>query len=405
MKKLVLLFILFLSMLSVSLYAQESFKVNSQIRPRLILDNRDFSSTTNSNSYTEMRTRLGVSFSPSQDISGFVQLQDSRIWGTEPSTLSNTANVDLHQAYLKINNLFSMPVEFKAGRLELTCGNERLIGVVGWSNIGRAFDGAVLSINSNKIKGNVFYVSEVEKLKADNVDDQILSGAALDFILNETHKLETILIWQRSIPSALLNRFTLGGFIDGKIENFSHMAEAAYQTGEITASGKTLDVAAYMIAYNANYNFGGSLNPSIGAGIDLLSGDENNTDNNYKVFNTLYGTNHKYYGYMDYFINLPVDTYGLGLMDLIGRFSFTPIENLKASANFHIFKSNVDAKLLGGNTSNDFGSELDFVFNYKYNNNAAFEFGFSFFSPGEIFKEKKGKDTSTWSYLMVTVNL
>ncbi len=69
-----------------------------------------------------------------------------------------------------------------------------------------------------------------------------------------------------------------------------------------------------MFALNIKYKFDSPVKPTIGVGIDYLSGDDG-TDDDYNVFNTLYATNHKYYGFMDYFINLPNDTYGKGLMD------------------------------------------------------------------------------------------
>jgi len=60
--------------------------------------------------------------------------------------------------------------------------------------------------------------------------------------------------------------------------------------------------------------------------------------------------------------------------------------------------------LLSGSKSNSFGTELDFVTSYSYNKNVTFEGGASFFNAGDIFKEKRGKDTATWFYLMAVVN-
>ncbi|MBM4170917.1 MAG: hypothetical protein FJ214_03495 [Ignavibacteria bacterium] len=405
MKKNFLLILTILTITTALSFAQETFKLSAQVRPRFEFDKKGFNNNFKAKTYTSLRTRLGVSFMPLKDVSGFIQVQDSRVFGEVANTLSNFKNVDLHQAYFKIENLFALPIDLKIGRMELAYGPERLIGAVNWSNVGRSFEGAVLTINGEKFKADIFDLQEFERFNyGDSLDQQIL-GIYTDLVLIKAYKIQPFIIWQRGVPTDLLNRFTLGFYVKGDLDQLTHETEFAYQLGEITSSGIKQDVNAYMFAFNANYNFESTAQPSLGVGIDYISGDETPTDKKYKSFNTLYATGHKYFGYMDYFINLPIDTYGLGVTDLIGRFSISPVEKLRASAHFHIFLANGNYKLKTGSTSKEFGSELDLLLNYKYNSNVTFEGGFSFFSPGEIFKERRGKDIATWVYLMAVVNL
>lgn len=49
---------------------------------------------------------------------------------------------------------------------------------------------------------------------------------------------------------------------------------------------------------------------------DHLSGDDDPSDGTVRVFDTLFATNHKFYGLADYFLNIPVQTVGRGLQDL-----------------------------------------------------------------------------------------
>ena len=403
MKKLSI--ILLLILITGVIAAQQTVKFSAQIRPRLELDNRSFNSTIPFNNYTYLRTRLGVSFTPSIDINGFVQIQDARFFGGETSTTADMKNVDLHQAYFKIDNFFKLPMDLKVGRMELLYSNERVIGTANWVNTGRSFDGAVLSIKGEKIKADIFSVKENEKLNAGDTLDQNMYGVFTDLMLAQNYKIQPFIIWQRAVPSNLLNRFTLGTYIKGDISAFTHETEFIYQFGDITASSRKQNIAAYMFAFNASYTFDESSKPLIGAGIDYVSGDKNSADSDYNVFNTVFGTGHKFFGSMDYFINMPNDTYGLGVMDLIGKVGITPIENLKATLVGHIFTANADYKLKNGSTTTNFGSEIDLTLSYKYNDNVTFEGGASLFSPGDIFKEKKGTDTSTWFYLMAVVNL
>lgn len=384
--------------------AQQTIKFSAQIRPRLELDNRGFQSSTPFSNYTYLRTRLGATFIPSTEISGFIQIQDSRIFGTEASTTADMKNVDLHQAYFKIDNFFKLPMDLKVGRIELVYSNERVIGNSNWGNTGRSFDGAVLSIKGDKFKADIFSVKESEKLNAGDSLDQNVYGVFTDLLLNQNYKIQPFLVWQRAVPSNLLNRFTLGTYIKGDISSFTHETEFIYQFGDITASSRKQNISAYMFAFNASYTFEEYSKPLIGAGIDYISGDKNSTDNDYNVFNTVFGTGHKFFGSMDYFTDMPAHTYGLGIMDLIAKIAITPIENLKATLAGHIFTANADYKLKNGSTTRSFGSEIDLQLNYKYNDNIALESGASLFLPGDIFKEKKGSDRATWFYLMAVVN-
>ena len=58
----------------------------------------------------------------------------------------------LHQAYFSVNKLFDLPLNLKLGRMELSYGPQRLIGAVGWHNVGRSFDGGILQLNTEKVR-------------------------------------------------------------------------------------------------------------------------------------------------------------------------------------------------------------------------------------------------------------
>jgi hypothetical protein len=133
--------------------------------------------------------------------------------------------------------------------------------------------------------------------------------------------------------------------------------------------------------------------------------EEGTDPEKFKVFNTLYATNHKYYGFMDYFLNIPANTLGLGLMDVHVKAEILPFNKFKAALAFHMFNANADFTLLDGSTSTSFGSEVDLTLIYTYNRAVTFQGGFSLFSPGDIFKQTRGEDMSTWGYLMAVVNL
>lgn len=403
MKKIILIFILIVNFSTI--FAQSNFDVSAQIRPRLQMNNKDFNSDLPSDSFTELRTRLGLYFSPTENITGFVQIQDSRIYGTEPSTLASTDNIDLHQAYFNVNKLFDLPFNLKLGRMELSYGPQRLIGAVGWHNVGRSFDGGILQLNTEKVVIDFFTAQTHESGKIGDTNDFNLMGAYAVLKMVDNYKIQPFIIGELEAGTDL-SRYTAGIYIIGNIGNLSHEVEGAYQLGSIN---ENVDIAAYMFALNLNYTFNSPIKPSIGAGIDYLSGDDG-TDDKYNIFNTLYATNHKYYGFMDYFINIPNNTYGLGLTDIHAKLAISPASKFKAALAFHLFNSVEEFKYFtlaepGGNTSTSFGSEIDLTLIYSYNSAVKFQGGFSLFSPGDIFKQTKGEDTATWSYLMAIVDL
>ena len=403
MKKFTLLFLLFSSVFTDITFAQVKLKINAQIRPRFQYDNKDFNSNTGTNTFTELRSRLGLLFSSTEDLTGFFQIQDSRRFGSESSTLANSANLDLHQAYFSISNFFELPLNLKVGRMELSYGSQRLIGPVGWSNVGRSFDGSVLKLITKSVDVDFIVARTNESGFADDSLDMFLYSAYGNLKGFDNLKIQPFIIGERR-AKVNFNRYTIGLFMSSKKKGkgFYNELDAAYQLG---TQNTTQDISAFMAAYNFSYTFSSKVKPKLGAGIAFLSGDDGKDASKFKVFNTLYATNHKFYGYMDYFLNIPANTFGLGLLDIHAKASIVPFQKSIVSAAYHLFKSNEDYTLLNGNTSSSFGSEVDLTLSYKYSKEVKFVGGLSFFVPGDIFKEKKGKDTSTWAYLMAVVNL
>jgi len=352
MKKLLVLFLFGMILLpSVSLFSGDSLSYSLQIRTRSEANGKDFNSDSDMSSYTFLRTRLSLSFKPTKGVSAFFQLQDSRLFGSETSTLADGSAdaLDLHQAYFKVNDLFGLPLTLKLGRMEAVYGPQRLIGSVGWHNIGRSFDGVVFTYNFSKVSLDLFKFKEVENMAAGDLGDKSFCGVYGDFKLSKKMKTQAFLVRQKMIPTDDLSRFTAGVYLKGKSGKLSHELEFAYQFGNIG----DLDISAYLVA--ANVGFGLSKGANISLGVDYLSGDDNKNDSDYKVFDTLYATNHKYYGFMDYFLNIPVHTFGLGIMDIHAKVTIKPLAKTVASLKFHKFSANADYALLAGGTSKDFG--------------------------------------------------
>ncbi len=403
MKKYTIGFLVLSMAFSLYAYADDYVKFTGQIRHRFEMNNKDFNSGTDYNSYNLLRTRIGALINPADDIEAFIQLQDSRMFGEETSTLTDgTADaMDLHQAYFKIKDFADLPVDVKIGRMEVVYGPQRLIGAVGWHNIGRSFDGLIFTLKLSKAKIDLFNLKQVEANAVHNDGDQNVFGIYADLDLIAKQKTQAFFIYQSKIPNADLARYTAGFYARGSFSGFHHETEFAFQGG--TTVNET-DVSAIMFALNLGYAPPDvSFKPDLTAGVDYLSGDDDPNDDTYKAFDTMYATNHKYYGYMDYFLNVPVNAYGAGLMDMHVKLSVKPCPKGLLSLAFHMFNTAEDYTLADNSTTTALGNEIDLTMKRKYNENVTFVAGGSMFMPGDIFKETWGEDNSTWFYLMTTV--
>ena len=95
---------------------------------------------------------------------------------------------------------------------------------------------------------------------------------------------------------------------------------------------------------------------TIAAQLDYLSGDDDPTDATTNAFNTLYATNHKFYGYMDYFLFIPQQLDQAGLVDGIIRAAFQLNPTTVFRADLHRFHT-AEERL--GETA--LGTEFDLI--------------------------------------------
>lgn len=404
-------------------FATEMIKPSVQVWWRLELSNKDFNKDTAYNNFNLMRSRLGVKVTPTEDIEAFIQLQDSRVWGEESNTLQDGSadNFDLHQGYLKIRDFFKAPLNAKIGRQTVKYGAERLVGGVEWHYIARSFDGAIFDVYGEKFRVDVFGFQVVDSLNPGDYKDLFFYGGYADVKIHEDHKTQVFAMWQRRQPRRWLNRGTVGAYLKGDFGGFSYESDLGYQFGDITtssgtelATGETLpdltqSVQAYMATLMLGYAADVRTKPSLYLAVDYLSGDDNLQDDEYKVFDTMYATNHKFYGFMDYFLNIPLNTYGRGLVDTWGRFKLTPIEKTPMMLDVHYFQSDKDVFVVEDTTTTTnagktFGTEIDFTLKHAYTDNLTFLLGASWFRPGDVFKAVRGEDDSTWAYVWAIFN-
>src|SRR5712692_315025 len=135
----------------------DNLTIGGEVRIRYEIRNNTSLNSNNANeSAASHRVRVNVGYDLTPDVSFFAQLQDARIWGNEAAGAANSitgvssannsgTGVDLHQGYILLKNVLVHGLSVKAGRQEITFGDQRLIGNFNWSQIGIGFDAVRLT--------------------------------------------------------------------------------------------------------------------------------------------------------------------------------------------------------------------------------------------------------------------
>ncbi|HUH12112.1 MAG TPA: alginate export family protein [Longimicrobiales bacterium] len=296
--------------------------------------------------FTLLRTRLGVDARFGSGARAFIQVQDSRAFGEEAGTLDGSAETfDMHQGWLELARRWE-PVQLSArvGRQEIALGSERLLGAVGWSNVGRSFDALRVDATPARLPwvltGVVATVSE--RGRRMGVTPEVDDDHTLLVLWAEGRLLDAFVFHDRSARYRTfegVDRTTLGGRLDvpahARMQGF---AEGAYQLGNQldTERLRSQDIAAWLLTGRAWLPLEGRLR-SVGAGLDWLSGDADPTDDEYGAFNTLYATNHKFYGYLDLFTDPAAQTGDRGLVDAVASAQAQLTERVGLAVDLHGF--------------------------------------------------------------------
>lgn len=400
-------------------FADTEITFSGQLRARSELDKRSFIEDAHWQQYYLFRTRFNVEATVDENTHAFIQFQDSREagdlnqFGERQSGLTNDSkNVDVHQAYVKVDRIFFDGFGMKAGRFEVNLGNQRVFGAVGWDNVGRAWEGvkAFYKGNNFKITGMQLKAYEANNFIA-NQDFDIYGGKVSlteqnwDFFIFYERNQDTSGTDDSGINS--LDRYDIGTYYSGTHEDFDYNFNFVYQFGNYASfngAWDEADIGAFLITAGFNYNFDSEYETSFGLGIDYASGDDDFTDNKNSAYNNLYFTGHKFNGYMDYWVNKSGTAYEFaGLMDLIGRFAITPAPDWRLKADVHLFKTAKDYPY-GGEEVNDGGFEVDLTATTTRFQGLTLDIGASYFAPQDGFAGTDKNADGIWGYIQGTVD-
>lgn len=359
------------------------------------------------------RVRLGVKLTRGEEVSVFVQAQDSRVAGEEEGTVSDEKNLDLHQGYVEVRAFGRSGLVLYAGRREWAYGDQRLIGNFGWDNVGRAFDGATLHWQRRGVWVDGFYGRldhEVVNAAGGTRGDS-LAGAYAQWSPRKGDEWEGYAILFHDSAEAAGEGGSgttrvemLGARARSQVRRLEYRLEAAVQRGRFNGDDHRAGAAAAQLGLD----LGSRKRWRAIAGYDFAAGDADAADGEHGEFFNFFPTNHPHYGAMDLFGWRNLRSPWMGASFASARHG--------AQVRIHLFAldeaggrwSSAGGATLGfdaaGGSGRRVGREADVTYRFGWSERIALEAGASRFEPGRFAEATRGPDPSHFGYLMLSVS-
>ncbi len=369
--------------------------------------------------FVSQRARL-ISAYKSDKFKIHFSVQDIRTWGNSSNlSIDTSGSLSLHEGYGEL--YFNKNWTLKAGRQEIAYDEDRIFGSLDWAMQARRHDAALIKFKDS--------LSVVDFGFAYNQDRERTTSTVYD--LPGNYKTFQYVYAKRKFNKVDLSFLFLnngmqyiktepgGNQVTSTVFTQTFGPRAVYKNKDLSLAGNFYyqsgkDIAkrtvnAYEALIEASYKVHKNLTLTTGA--ELLSGtsqtDTANRSNN--SFAPLYGTNHRFNGYMDYFY-VGNHANSVGLTDLYIKGMYQA-KRYFISLNTHFFQSaaSVRNKAITNNLvsiNSYLGTELDLTFNYKVADGASLQGGYSQLFGTKSMEALRGGNASkvtNWAYVMMII--
>lgn len=305
--------------------------VTAQVRPRLEFSTGKDGAAGKETLIVSQRARLGVTANFPR-VGLRATIQDVRTWGSEAHTLTDFTGdtIDLHEGWAQWKPTDGLAL--KVGRQEIVAHEQRLLGAVDWAQQGRSFDALTLAGRAGIFSADAGVAVLGDKDTLTNPNDAVL-GFLRAGVAPGKATVDALAIVERD-EGADLTRATAGVYAQAGAGALSGRIEAYGQLGNAGAA----ELQAGMVGVRGTWAPDAGVHPSVTLWYDLLSGDDDPADGKATAFNTLYATNHKFYGLMDVMLFTTggaVD--GQGLHDGALKLGVEPAKGLAVNLDAHVF--------------------------------------------------------------------
>ena len=390
-------------------------KVDADIRPRFEYRhgfNNLFPDNADPAAFVVQRSRLNLHYKMDK-LTFMMSFQDVSTWGDtrqiDPTDSNNSFS--LFQSWIQYD--FNENWSTKLGRQVLSYDNERIFGGLDWAMQGRFHDAALFKYKKENFMTDVGLAFSQESQRNTGTGFS-LQGAftykAMQYVylkkkwnknsfsflfLNTGFQKFTGV--NNDIADGVFYRQTTGSYFTFPLNELSFMGSAYYQFGK---ANSTTDLSAYELSLEANYKPGKTL---LGLGFELLSGTDQTGSTKNNSFFPLYGTNHKFNGFMDYFY-VGNHANNVGLNDFYAKAVFKTGKESTLLTKVHYFASNAT---LNNNVNSYLGTEVDLVFTQKIMKAVTMKIGYSQMFASKSMSLIKGgipnDNTNNWGWMMLVI--
>ena len=403
-----------IALISANGFAQE-FSSDVQLRPRYEYTNGFgtlLTPTTEHTSFIGNRTRINFNFNDAK-LKIKLSLQNVHTWGDAATTSVTSKNGMLaFEAWAEYN--VTEKWSAKLGRQPLSYDNQRVIGGLDWANQGRSFDAALIKFKGAKSQLDLGFAlnadSEAKVAPATPYTTDVFKDMQYAWYHTNIKNLGVSLLalnvgkeYLKTPTEVGLNYFQTFGTYGKYAGTKLGIDYSLYgQTGKI---GNNI-VSAWEAALNVGYAFSPKFKAT--AGYEFLSGkDQGASSTMVKSFSPIFGTNHGFNGFMNYFY-VGNHANSVGLNDLSLKLDF-PIKKVNVSVAPHFFSA--PNKIVSGGIEQDsyLGTEIDLTAVYKVYKDITLTAGYSqMFATDSMVALKGGTGlndtTNNWAYVMVNIN-
>lgn len=411
----IIIALMLISTLAIKSFSQENYlKISGQYRTRTEFRSGYRTLVTDSSRpafFVGQRARLMFDYKK-ENVQMYTSIQDVRTWGDEEQR-KDLSGLQVNELWMELN--LKKGFFLKMGRQELVYDDHRLFGNLDWANLTISHDALLLKYHDaekkfkchlgaafNQVGEPVFGTSYNLKnykalgftwVKKEFAKGHTLSALAIVNGMNST----------KVGSNELKATYTIGPLYNYNFNGWKTTLGTYFQGGKTESN---LSVFAFMLNAYAEKKI---KTFSFGLGADYLSGNNDQTTiaTESNSFNTLYATNHKFYGYMDYFLNIPADTKQRGLVDLYARFGISPTKKTDLTLDIHHFSLANENNLGINKIKKPLGTEADLLIDYKPSPIIHLQFGYSLLLATknmEYIKSGNANDFNTWAYLMLKVS-
>lgn len=399
----------------------------------------DFSDATPDNNYWLFREKLHLGWKPCAWFSAFAEARDSSTVFDKRTPEPEEDVFDLHQAWVALGDPKQFPITLKVGRQELSYGDERLVGAFDWNNIGRVFDAAKLRFEREAFWVDAFagrvVLANDGHFNVANDYDWFWGAYASSRSLVPKQETQLYFLARNTghdSPTATTGRPQAGGpgardiytvglrikSLPGQFGGWDYEAELAGQFGNFfdAGLGQRLEHEAFAAHLAGGYTWTQCQTaPRLGLEYNYGSGDSHPADGRHRTFENLFPTNHKFYGYMDFFSWQNLHNVRLAA-------SIKLAKGVTLTADHHFFwlaetqdffyAANGLPRRTGGYgraPGNDsfVGSEINLVATVALKSLGALQAGYGHFFRGDYVRQSlaaTGSRDADWFYLQALVN-